>query len=73
MTYATAIAVGILLGLWVAGLTHVECPPGLSTGNCFPVPRLSAWEAALIGLAGSAAVVAIGITADAAVGRLRRG
>lgn len=38
-TYPVAILVGIVLGLWVAGLHEVQCPPGLSTGNCFLVPR----------------------------------
>lgn len=71
VTYVVAIVAGIFLGLWVAGLTHVNCP--LGTGQCLPEPLLSTWEAALIGLAGSAAVLVVGITADAAVGRRRPG
>jgi hypothetical protein len=58
--------------LWVAGLSHVDCGPP-STGQCLPEHLLSTWEAALIGLAGSAAVLAAGINVDAAVGRHRRG
>jgi hypothetical protein len=73
VSYALAIVAGIFLGLWVAGLTHVDCPSVPSTGSCFLVHRLSAWEAALIGLAGCAALLAVGITGDAAVGRRRRG
>ena len=73
LTYVLAIFVGVVVGLWVAGLTHVQCPPGLSTGNCLPANRLSPWEAALVGLAGAAAVMAAGITADAIHGRRSRG
>jgi hypothetical protein len=71
VTYPTAIIVGIVLGLWVAGLQEVQCPQGLSTGNCFLGPRQSPWEAGLIGLACAAAVLASGITLDRWVGRRR--
>jgi hypothetical protein len=73
VTYALALVVGIFLGLWMAGLTHVDCPAVPGLGRCLLAHRLSASEAALIGLAGSVAVLAVGITADVALGRRRRG
>jgi hypothetical protein len=72
VTYPAAIIVGIVLGLWVAGLKVVGCPPRLTTGVCLPEPRLSSWEAALVGLAAAAALTACGVAADVIVARRRR-
>lgn len=69
VTYPAAIVIGVVLGLWAAGLRRIECPVGL--GNCLPARLLPHSVAALIGLAAAAAVFGVGISVDAFLGRRR--
>jgi hypothetical protein len=80
-TYAAALAIGVVLWLWVASSTRVWCPdphfyvpapgarfPGL---GCVMVRRMPDWVAALTGLTGCTTVLAAGRGVDAFLRRRR--
>lgn len=84
---AAALALGVVLWLWVAGFTRLWCPDQAiyfsmgwmhhetisRPGACVPVHRLPDWVAALSGLTGCVAVLAAGRGVDGLLERRRRG
>ena len=72
VTYPLAILAEVVLGLWLAGLRVVRCPPSPTFGICVPEPRFSHLVAGLLGLAAAVGVLSCGIAVDRHAGRRAR-